>query len=310
MITGDPGIGKSDLAYELAAALLCERGAGLTAACGQCPACHWFAQNNHPDFRFLTPIQDEAKGKSEPAFEIKIAQIREIAEFVATGAHRAGKRIVLLDPADALNTISANALLKTLEEPTTDLHFLLVSSHDQRLPATLRSRCLRYAMTSPARALKVQWLASQSALPAKQPLPAKQLEAALSAAGGSPRAALAMLDPARRAGFDAALVLIAGLPEADLLQTADRMASIDARLWLELLRRWTVDIARVLAGSAPQTFSEQSMRLTQLGQKTDFERLALGASRLDRQSAWLSRPLNPRLYCESVLLDYLGIFKT
>ncbi len=303
LITGAPGIGKSELAYELAAALLCEQGGGRTVACGECPACHWFRQNNHPDFRMLTPIVDDGKGKGEAAFEIKIAQIREIAEFVTTGAHRAGKRIILLDPADALNNVSANALLKTLEEPTESMHFLLVSSSPQRLPATLRSRCVNYQVTAPASAVSLKWLASQSSLPAEQ------LATTLNAAGGSPRAALAMLDPGRKAGFDAALALIAALPEANLLQTTDRISSIELRLWVDLLRRWTLDIARVLAGAPPGTFAEQGTRLKMLSRKTDLGRLSALSTRLDRQSVLLSRPLNPRLYCESVLFDYLGAFK-
>ncbi len=304
LLTGPPGIGKSELATELAAAMLCERAGGVRPACADCPACYWFSQNNHPDFRRLTPILDDGKAKGESAFEIKIGQIRELADFVATGAHRAGKRIVLLDPADALNAIAANALLKTLEEPTKDLHFLLVSSSFQRLPATLRSRCLRYSVHAPDRSRVLHWLSEQTTIPAPQ------IATALNVAAGSPRGALALLDPTRKAGYDAALALIAALPEADLLSSADRLTSIDARLWLALLRRWTVDIARVLAGSAPQTFVDQSARLAKLAQNTDFERLSAVSARLDRQSAWLSRPLNPRLYCESVLFDYLGAFKT
>ncbi len=272
LITGAPGIGKSELVYELAAALLCETGLGKQAACGQCLACHWFEQNNHPDFRLLSPIQEESKGKGESAYEIKIAQIREIADFVNIGAHRAGRRIILLDPADALNTVSANALLKTLEEPTENMHFLLVSSSPGRLPATIRSRCLRYRMASPADSIALQWLATQSSSPTEQ------LSAAFDAAGKSPRAALSLLDPGSKAGFDAALNLIAALPEADLMQTTDRIASIDPRLWLDMLRRWTADIARVLAGAPPRTFPKSSPTSEEAGKKNRFG-AAFGAFR-------------------------------
>lgn len=303
LLTGAPGIGKTELGLQLAAAMLCEAGAGLRPACGQCPACHWFSQGNHPDFRLLTPVQDEGKTKGESAYEIKIGQIREIADFVTTGAHRAGRRIVLLDPADVMNGITANALLKTLEEPTANMHFLLVSSQPRRLPATVRSRCLQFQMTAPTTTETLSWLAAQSTLPEAQ------LRTALSAAGGSPRLAKSLLEPGAKAAVEAVLAHISSLPEAGVLAVADRLTPIDPRLWLDLLRRWTVDLALVASGGAARSFGEHGARLNQLGRLTNLTRLSAISLRLDRQSALLSRPLNARLLCESILFDYLGAFK-
>lgn len=303
LIDGAAGIGKTELAVLLSAALLCETHGGRRPACRQCQACLWFEQGNHPDFRVLRPLVEEGSGKAEGSFEIRIPQVREIAEFVTIGAHRAGRRVVLVDPADALNTISANALLKTLEEPTPGLTFLLVSSQPSRLPATIRSRCLRFTVRAPLRAEVV------ADLQAKTGLTPTAIEAALDAAGGSPREALFWLDPANRAVLDATLTQIASLPEADPMSVADRLGTTDIRLWSSVLRRWVHDLARRSAGAEPRSFNDHLARLTELAGRTSLERLSAVSRQLDRQSAVLSRPLNPRLFCETLLFDYLQAYR-
>lgn len=302
LLEGLPGIGKSDLAGALAAALLCETHQGRAPACGRCGACGWFNQGNHPDFRLLTPIQDEGKGKAEGAYEIKIGQIREVADFVSLGAHRAGRRIVVVDPADVLNTVSANALLKTLEEPTPGMLFVLVSSQPQRLPATVRSRCLKFRVDAPRREAVLDMLASASNLPR----PA--LSELLALAGESPRLALLLLDSERRATYEAIVSLIAELPDADPMAVADRLTSLDVRIWFDILRRWLSDLARVRSGAAPRVFVSKAGRLAAVAGRVSLGRLTSAAAQLDRQSAIVSRPLNPRLLCETLLFDYLEAF--
>ena len=95
-------------------------------ACATCPSCHWFSQGNHPDYREIVPeaaeeeeegAEDAAKAEKAKSVVIKIDQIRAIADFVAPTTHRAGYRVLVLRPAEALQPAAANALLKTLEEP-------------------------------------------------------------------------------------------------------------------------------------------------------------------------------------------------
>lgn len=304
LIEGRPGLGKTELAIQWSAALLCETHGGRQPACGHCQACGWFSQGNHPDFRVLRPLTDETSGKSEGSYEIRIGQVREIAEFVAIGAHRAGRRVVLVDPADVLNAVSANSLLKTLEEPTSGLTFLLVSSQPNRLPATIRSRCLRFAVPTPSREVVVADLIQRTgADPAA-------VDSALAAAGDSPREAVFWLDPSNQALLDTLLGQFAGLPQADAMAVADRLAQIDQRLWLDVLRRWVQDLARQAVGVEPRFFRQRAGRMQELARKTDVERLSAVSRQLDRQSAVASRPLNPRLFCESVLFDYLTAYRS
>jgi len=92
------------------------------AACGACLACGWFSLGNHPDFRLIVPESmapepreegaEPAKKKSE---QIRIEQVRELADFLAVGTHRGGLRVILVYPAEAMNANTQNALLKNLE---------------------------------------------------------------------------------------------------------------------------------------------------------------------------------------------------
>jgi DNA polymerase III subunit delta' len=134
LLTGSPGLGKFTFAERLAQYLLCKAVDAVSAqACGQCTGCRLLLANNHPDL--LTVVPEEA-GKN-----IKIDQIREMTVSLQQTAQRAGYQVVIIAPAEALNKAAANALLKTLEEPSGKTVLLLVSHCPRVLPATIISRC-------------------------------------------------------------------------------------------------------------------------------------------------------------------------
>jgi len=138
LLTGPAGIGKGAFGQALAAALLCETPRNEEEpACGRCPACGWLAAGTHPDLRRLSRHVDDA---GKVSADIRVEQFRALAEFLTVGAHRGARRVVLIDPADALNTVTANALLKTLEEPGDGMLILIAAAPDQLL-STIRSRC-------------------------------------------------------------------------------------------------------------------------------------------------------------------------
>src|SRR5688572_22336339 len=187
LIHGPAGIGKVQFARALAAAMLCET-PGAKEACGHCASCHWLSQGNHPDFREILPeaaVEEEEGeaeaevGKAEKAksLVIKIDQIRAVADFISLSTHRDGHRVLVLHPAEALQPASANALLKTLEEPPPRTLIAMVSDRPARLLPTLRSRCRKIALGPPPRAAALAWLRGQAV---------EQPEAALDAAGGAP----------------------------------------------------------------------------------------------------------------------------
>jgi hypothetical protein len=87
--------------------------------------------------------------------------VREVIEFAHLTAHRAGRRIIVVEPAENLNPAAANALLKILEEPPQDVLFLLVAQAAQRLLPTIRSRCRQFPLSAPSPAQALAWLQQQ-----------------------------------------------------------------------------------------------------------------------------------------------------
>ncbi|HMM54351.1 MAG TPA: DNA polymerase III subunit delta' [Candidatus Desulfobacillus sp.] len=169
LLSGPTGGGKRDFAYSLAARLLCETASGHAEACGSCPSCTWFFAGNHPDFRMIEPGDGESPAEEEGTEEaaslqkrktdqIRIGQIRELDSFFGVGTHRQGYRIILLNPAESMNQATANALLKTLEEPPPSTLFLLVTNRKRKILPTLLSRCQIIDFPKPEPALALSWL--------------------------------------------------------------------------------------------------------------------------------------------------------
>src|SRR5690606_29876569 len=116
---------------------------------------------------------------------IRIDQVRELVEFVVQTAQLGGRKVVLLEPAEAMNINASNALLKSLEEPSGDTVLLLISHQPSRLLPTIKSRCVQQACPLPSTAQSLAWLGS--ALPDASP---EELHELLVLAGGSPLSAL------------------------------------------------------------------------------------------------------------------------
>ena len=130
IFAGPPGVGKT-LAARLLAGVLCCRQPRDGDACGHCSACLQNQRRRHPDVLVLAPENRQ----------LKIEQVVEAQDFVSRMPVVAKRRVVIFRQAEALNETAANALLKTLEEPSAGNFFVLVSSNHQSLPATILSRC-------------------------------------------------------------------------------------------------------------------------------------------------------------------------
>ncbi len=155
LVHGQRGLGKQQFVDRLAALLLCESTLPARGRpCGECRSCNLLAAHSHPDQLRLHP--DEGKT------QISVAQIRALISEQLLTSHYGGYRVVLLAPADALNSNAANALLKTLEEPPTRYVFILLSERPTALPATLRSRCLSILINAPPKAQVIDWLSQAS----------------------------------------------------------------------------------------------------------------------------------------------------
>ena len=230
LFTGPTGVGKSTTAQALAQALLCtEYHAG--EACGVCPACRRVLHDNHPDCQWLDPT-----GRS-----IKIQQIREMQRTIDFRSYLGGHRVTVIRRADSMTPEAANSLLKTLEEPPEDTHFILLTTQPQALPATVISRCQRFSFKALALPLVASFLVANHGVPAQQ----ASLLAALS--GGSPGQALEYLSGSLLEKRDQALEVAATLAKAgitEILELAEELAKNRDRALttLELLLCWYRDL--------------------------------------------------------------------
>src|SRR5215510_13416625 len=116
-------------------------------------SCRLFEAGSHPDFRRMEPSAEDAGADASVtqaasagmrgARVITVGQVRELAQFLDLTSHFGGAKVVLIQPAERMHASAANALLKTLEEPTAETLFLLVADQPNKLPVTVRSRCMR-----------------------------------------------------------------------------------------------------------------------------------------------------------------------
>jgi DNA polymerase III subunit delta' len=150
LLHGPVGIGKRALAERLMARLLCQRPEGLNA-CGQCKSCLLLVAGSHPDNYVLEPEEADKA--------IKVDQVRDLVSFVVQTAQMGGRKVVLIEPVESMNINAANALLKSLEEPSGNTVLLLVSHQPSRLLPTVKSRCVQQACPLPSEAMSLAWLA-------------------------------------------------------------------------------------------------------------------------------------------------------
>jgi DNA polymerase-3 subunit delta' len=183
LLAGPQGLGKRAFAAALQATLLCRDRRPDGEACGRCRDCLLLAAGTHPDAARVT-LEPRDDGKLRT--EILVEQARALSEYLAMTPMRGGHQVAIIDPADRLNANAANALLKTMEEPAPGRFLLLVADQPSRLPATVRSRCMRFEFRIPARAQASAWLAGQG-------VAGEIAGEALDAASGNPGLALSMV---------------------------------------------------------------------------------------------------------------------
>ncbi len=201
LLQGPAGLGQWELGLALVHAWLFEgAGAATEGACGQCPSCHAIAVHAHadllvlmPEVRLLAlgwPLPEKAQAeiddkKRKPSKEIRVDALRQAVEFCQRTSARGRGKAVLVYPAEDMNAIAANTLLKTLEEPAGSVRFVLATEAAHQLLPTIRSRCLAHTMVWPQPLAAQTWLESQG-------LSAADAQLALRAMGGSPQQALAL----------------------------------------------------------------------------------------------------------------------
>jgi DNA polymerase III subunit delta' len=308
LLHGPRGTGKFEFARTAAGLLLCTRVQtdGQDKACGKCPGCKLYQLGNHPDFFLIQPEADamesgeateeaQAPGdkKKKPSTQIKIGQIREVLERIQTGTHQGGRRVILLSPAEAMNSATANALLKTLEEPPADTVLLLVSNEPDRLLPTIRSRCQDLSFGEPDPALTLNWLKQQKI---------SDPEALLARFGGAPLLAFEAANSASAFDFRALIHRLAG--GSDPFACADMILTTDPPTAVDWMQRWVADLIMLRLTGRIRYHPGFEAQLRSAGRTATPLSLLRFSRRLIELRAISHHPVNPRLFAERLALDY------
>ncbi len=153
LLYGPGGIGKRAFSHWLVARILCQAEQGQRP-CGTCRSCLLLQAGTHPDL-FLAGVAEEKT-------QITVDQVRKLCAGLQLTPSIGDQRVGLIEPAERMNANAANALLKTLEEPSSRAWLILVSDRAELLPATVRSRCQKLALHPPRRPEALRWLQSES----------------------------------------------------------------------------------------------------------------------------------------------------
>jgi DNA polymerase-3 subunit delta' len=298
LLQGPSGLGQYELALALAQTWLCEQPTA-SGPCGVCASCHMVDTHAHPDFVVLMPetvmlergwplaetAQKEIDDKKrKPSKEIRVEAMRDTVAFAQRTSARGRGLAVLVYPAERMNHVTANALLKTLEEPPGDTRFVLASEATNQLLPTIRSRCQTHAMDWPPEPEALQWLQDNAA---SRPTH-EQAQVWLRAAGGRPVDALAW------AGTGLNAKAWAELPAALARGDWSTLAGWPAAQQLELLQKLCHDLMVQAAGGTPRFFTAAQLPVApRWGVLARWSRELLDAARS------VEHPYNPGLMQEA-----------
>jgi DNA polymerase-3 subunit delta' len=293
LLVGNRGMGKHALVEALAHSLLCESRSADGTPCGACRSCHLFLSGNHPDFSVIAP---EEEGKA-----IRIDSIREFTASEGLTSHSGGYKVVLIEPAEAMNRAAANSLLKTLEEPMTSTLIILNSSRPADLPATIRSRCQQMLFKAPPEELAHDWLRVRTEI--------KDCETMLQLASGAPLLALQYADQdileQRRQMLDEFAAVIE--EKMDPVDIAGRWEKLDLSRSLQWISSWIVDMLKLGSGADPQHLinRDQHKKLHGISVGLELKSLYRFLDLLYEVNRNIDSTLNKRLLLEELLLKLI-----
>lgn len=300
LIAASGNQGQWELCLTVAKAALClsDEARGKGQACGQCASCHQFELKTHADLKVLLPetlgletgwplesaaSRDLERKKRKPSQEIRIDAVRELLAFCQLTPSGPRDKVVVVHPCEQLNMASANALLKTLEEPGDRTRFLLTTQVESRLLATVKSRCLIHRIAPPEPSMALEWLTSQG-------VPANHAMALLRAAGGQPQAAVSL----HQAGWSPERW--AAWPEAMRKGQIDTLSDWPMTEVVTLMQKVCHDALCVAHGASPRFFATQD-----LPQSAHPWRLAQWARSLSETARHAQHPYHAPLMLDALM---------
>ena len=302
LLQGPSGLGQYDLATSMVSAWLCESDRALShGACGQCGSCHALSVHTHADLMVLMPetillelgwplsekAQSEIDNKTrKPSKEIRIEAMRDAIEFSQRTNARGRGKAVLVFPAERMNHVTANALLKTLEEPPGDVKFVLATEAAHQLLPTIRSRCLIHTMAWPSEAEAVQWLETQS-------LSKDDATALLKAAGGRPDEVL------KQRNLGQSMQWWSKFPKAMLAGDAGYCSDLPASEVIDALQKLCHDLLMLQTQATLRYFNEADLPKL----KVSSAQLTAWFKRLSQAAKTSEHPFNAGLMLEALCAE-------
>ena len=291
LFSGPSGVGKELLARTFFSGLLCESGPG--EPCGQCGACGKVERGTHADLVVLEP-----EGKF-----IKIGQVRHVASMVHYPPLEGRYRCILIKDAEQLHEAAGNALLKTLEEPSSHTVFILVSSRPHLVLSTIISRCQGLVFSGLNHKDLVDVLVGVHGV---SPTDA---ESAAGMAGGRVDAALEILDSDLIGKRNAWLDCLADLPAtsgADVFALAEKMTAEKGMFepHLAWTMSWYRDLLVAASGSERDALENQDRadQLQSIAQQDDIPALLQSLEGIEKVFSDRRFNVNPRLAAEHLIL--------
>ncbi len=298
LLTGIKGVGKAEFADAFARAMLCQQVTAAGECCNHCRACRLAANHTHPNILRVVPEKSGAA--------IKVDQIREVSDFIAQSALQGEYKIVIITKADDMNINASNALLKTLEEPSSNSLLILVSDQLERLPATILSRCQRILFPRPSHGEALTWLEN------KLNDAAIDANLLLQLAEGAPLAALALQKndvlSVRKLLFDTICILNQG--KMDPIKSASNLQSMDILLFIDFNLSFITDLLRLQLKISNEVIINKDY-VSQLHALRDHYSMQASMNFMNelstlRKQACVGINFNKQLLMENVLVKWMG----
>jgi DNA polymerase III subunit delta' len=299
---GKEGIGKYNFAIKFAKSYLCQNPLSNHLPCEACSSCEWFP-DSHPDFRHITPIENEddepSKRKTVRKKNILIDQIRELSEYLELSVHQEkGRRIVLIEPADSLNQAASNALLKILEEPPENTLFILITSKTQKLIATIRSRCQLLDLRGPSLDEAKAFLIDQKITHGDN---------LLSYNGGSPFNAIKELE--NQSERETIIQLLSQGHNIDITKVNYAILTQGLDWTLNMIQKWVFDLLLSLHTQQNYYFKNEEKRIHSQAKQINLDTLLLFANELNELKKIATHPINQELQLQNIFIKYKQIFE-
>ena len=296
LFLGLKGTGKTHFATCFVRAQLCHHQSTNENIECECHSCRLVLGKSHPNILWVEP---EKEGSA-----IKIDQVRDVTEFVNQTSLQGEYRFVIINPANDMNANAANALLKTLEEPSSGSIMILISEQASQLPATILSRCQHIHFPPPAMDAALTWLAKKNSHHA-------DLELALRLAHGAPLTAMQLIENEILTSRTNLLEILyqLSLKQNDPVKSGLSIKDLESIQIIDFILSWIIDLLKLHMQSDTSEMVNKDFisQLTDLQQRTLPKNIIQYMNYLQqlRGQIQIGINLNKQLMIESMLIRWM-----